>query len=126
MTDTPRSVLIVEDDPVTREMYGEFLQSIGFRTHAAEDGRLGFTMFRDLQPDLILLDVNMPEGGGVEMFRRVRNTFEGRDTPVLFVTGESLETHKKELMGKHSYVLQKPIARETLQKFIDKLFGAGG
>jgi CheY-like chemotaxis protein len=73
MTESPL-VLIVDDARDNREPYVEYLQSQGFRTREAETGRGALEQARRYNPDVILLDMRLPDLAGVEVTRRLRAT----------------------------------------------------
>ena len=76
-------ILIVDDDPSIREIVGLVLQDEGYGIETATDGLKGLEQFYKVQPDLIILDVKMPEMDGWETLRRVR---EISNCPVIMLT----------------------------------------
>ena len=67
-----RTILVVDDEPTLRETVVDALEADGFRVIAAADGREALARFRADQPDLILLDLMLPELSGVEVCRIIR------------------------------------------------------
>ena len=67
-----RTILVVEDEPTLRETLAEALETDGFRVVTAADGREALTRFRADRPDLVLLDLMLPELSGVEVCRIIR------------------------------------------------------
>ncbi|MCH8062258.1 MAG: response regulator, partial [Chloroflexi bacterium] len=65
-------ILIVEDDASIREIVGRVLQEEGYRIETATNGLIGLEQFYKVLPDLIILDVKMPEMDGWETLRRIR------------------------------------------------------
>ena len=80
-------VLIVDDEPVARLLAREALQQSGWLVEEAENGRLGLDAFTRRRPDLVLLDVLMPEMDGFAVCAELRRLPEGMHTPVLIMTG---------------------------------------
>lgn len=80
-------VLVVDDDPTMRLLIGESLQQAGFAIEEAEDGLPALTAFERLQPDIVLLDVNMPGMDGFTVCTELRRMPVGNGIPVLMVTG---------------------------------------
>ena len=80
-------VLIVDDDQFVRVVFSDALGKGGFRTATACDGVEALARFRELAPDLVLLDLLMPKRDGFETCRDIRALPQGRHTPVLMVTG---------------------------------------
>lgn len=78
------SILIVDDEASIRELVATSLRFIGFRVDAATTGREALWMIADDPPDLIVLDVNLPDIDGFEVCRRLRG--QGGDIPVIFLT----------------------------------------
>lgn len=80
-------VLVVDDDPGMRLLMGESLEQAGFVVEEAEDGLSALATFERLQPDLVMLDVNMPGMDGFTVGTQLRKLPGGSGTPVLMVTG---------------------------------------
>lgn len=80
-------VLMIEDDHVLRLVAREALEQAGFQVEEAENGRLGLETIATLQPDLVLMDVMMPELDGFATCAALRKLPGGTDIPVLFMTG---------------------------------------
>jgi signal transduction histidine kinase len=88
MMDNSRpTVLVVDDDPVARLLAREALEQSGWSVEEAENGRLGLEVFLKRRPDLILLDIMMPEMDGFTVCAELRKLPEGIHTPVLIMTG---------------------------------------
>ncbi len=81
------TVLIVDDDTVARLLAREALEQSGWSVEEAENGRLGVESFIQHHPDLVLLDIMMPEMDGFTACAELRRLPEGRHTPVLIMTG---------------------------------------
>ena len=79
-------VLVVEDDPVSSITITKILEKKGFRVTQAEDGRKGFSAFLEDLPDLILMDVLMPEMDGFATTQAIRNYEQERAIPILMLT----------------------------------------
>ena len=82
-------ILVVDDDATNRELLQEFLVAEGLEVATASDGRSSLEAFARLEPDLVLLDVNMPFMDGFEVCRRLKSNPETRLTPVVLVTALS-------------------------------------
>ncbi|OQW33139.1 MAG: hypothetical protein A4E19_07310 [Nitrospira sp. SG-bin1] len=88
MTDERRpTVLIIDDDTVARLLAREALEQSGWSVEEAENGRLGLEAFIKRPPDLVLLDILMPEMDGFAVCTELRKLPEGIHTPVLIMTG---------------------------------------
>ena len=80
-----KKVLTVDDDEFVREILAAYLEDSGYEVLQAENGRLGLEIFRREAPDLVMLDLRMPEMDGLEVLGRI--TEESPDTPVILVSG---------------------------------------
>lgn len=83
-------ILIVEDNEDNRDLLSRRLQRRGFEVVTATDGRAGLVMARSEKPDLILMDMNMPDLDGWEATRQLKALEEVRDVPVLALTAHAL------------------------------------
>ncbi len=81
------TVLIVDDDAIARLLAREALEQSGWLVTEADNGRLGVEAFVHHRPDLVLLDIMMPEMDGFAVCAELRRMPEGRHTPVLMMTG---------------------------------------
>ena len=98
-------VLIVEDEPDIAELLEVYLRREQFRTERASTGPAAVQLHRTARPDLVLLDVNLPEFDGFEVLRRIRETAQ---TPVIMVTAfaQDLEKLLGLKMGADDYVVK--------------------
>jgi len=80
----------VEDDPSTREMIRRTLEQDGWTVCEAENGRVGIERLAESRPELILLDLMMPEMDGFEFLRELRKQDAFVDIPVIVVTAKEL------------------------------------
>jgi len=105
-------VLVVDDDPNILELYTEILSKAGFEIQTAEDAIGAVTKFQDFKPALLILDVDMPAGGGRKVFERLRIQMAAA-TPILFSTASpaSVEDLTKNL---NVLVLKKPLTPGVL------------
>ncbi len=105
-------ILIVDDDIELRELIGFALRQAGYLVVAAADGAEALTVFDREQPDLLILDVNLPQISGLEVCRRVRET---ATTPIMMLTVRSSEEDQVQGldMGADDY-LTKPFSPRTL------------
>lgn len=104
-------VLIVEDDNVLQEMYLEKFEMNGFNVESASTGREGLESLEQKKPDIILLDILMPDMNGLEMLKEMKKTKEHRDIPVVLLTnlGESKIDMDQELsfaLGIKDYLIK--------------------
>ena len=101
-------LLLIEDESETREVLLRGLEKDGWTINAAENGLVALAQLTDVVPDLILLDLAMPQMDGFEFLSELRGSEQWRDIPVVVVTSEELtEDESSRLDGKVEAVLRK-------------------
>ncbi len=111
-----RKILIVEDDPGIQMSLQDEFESEGYHVFVANDGAKGLTMTKEKKPDLIILDIMLPELDGYEVCKRLRK--EGNNTPIIMLTVKDTEIDKVlglEL-GADDYVTKPFSLRELLAR----------
>src|SRR6476659_4234724 len=92
-------IAIIEDDQAISQMYRIKFESEGYQVETAENGKLGLALCEALKPDIVLLDLMMPEMNGDEMLAHMRKTAWGKNIKVIILTNvgeqEMPETIKK-------------------------------
>ena len=86
-----RTILVVDDEPTLRETLAEALDADGFRVLTAADGREALSRFREHQPDLVVLDLMLPELSGIEVCRIIRAE---SGVPIVMLTAKTSELDK--------------------------------
>jgi DNA-binding response OmpR family regulator len=109
------TVLIVDDEPLVREILSRYLTREGFAVAIASDGREALERWRAEHPDLVLLDLMLPEVNGLEVFRRARET---NDTPVIMLTakGEEADRLVGLEIGADDYIVKPFSPREVVAR----------
>jgi adenylate cyclase len=122
-TDRAPRALVIEDDETTRLMLGRLLKGEGWEVSEAKNGKVGLERLLNEPPDLILLDLMMPEMDGFEFLAQMRRDPEHDKTPVIIVTAADLDADaRRRLDGGVSHILQKAAyAREELLDQIRRL-----
>lgn len=90
-------IAIIEDDRLIAEMYRMKFESTGFSVDVAENGLSGLKMISDIKPDLILLDLTLPDIGGDEVLEKIREIPTSLATPVIILTNMDDESAPKRL-----------------------------
>src|SRR5690348_18484124 len=105
-------VLVIDDDADIRGLVAELLGRAGLEVEGAPDGRVGLRAFHKSPPDLVLLDVSMPELDGWQTLERIRDL---SDVPVIMLTarGAELERVRGLQAGADDYMV-KPFGRQEL------------
>ena len=113
----PKKILVVDDEPEVRDLMEHFLADKGFEVRAAENGRLGLKVLETFTPDLVLLDMHMPELDGVGTLRELARRWPA--LPVIMVpVNEDVETTARLLqLGAADYV-PKPFDLDYLEQAI--------
>lgn len=81
-------IAIIEDDPAISQMYRFKFEADGYDVETAENGKLGLDLAKNMKPDIILLDLMMPEMNGDEMLKLMRATPWGKDIKVVILTNK--------------------------------------
>ncbi|MBI3374586.1 MAG: response regulator [Betaproteobacteria bacterium] len=103
-----RRVLVVDDDDMMRRGMRLALEQDGWQVSEAENGRVALARLAETRPDIIMLDLMMPEMDGFEFLVEMRSRAEWRDIPVLVVTAKDLSAEERSrLNGEVEHVLQK-------------------
>lgn len=117
-------ILVVEDDADLRRILSLQLQRLGFRVAEAANGREGFDLAKNLHPDLLLLDLMMPEMDGFQVLKRVRCIDALAQTPVLILTASHDDHHRKKgLSHMANGFMTKPYTSEQLRTEIERVLG---
>jgi DNA-binding response OmpR family regulator len=87
-------IVIVDDEETIRELVSDVLEAEKFKVIKCADTEEGYKRIIKSKPDLIILDVKMPQIGGIELCRLIRETAETKNIPVIMLTVESTETDK--------------------------------
>ncbi len=108
-------LMVVEDDPLNLKTIEKILTDAGYRVHPAQNGRQCLEDVTTVRPDLVLMDINMPDLNGIETCRRLKSGMATRNLPVIFVTGSSDDHHLESAFsaGGCDFV-RKPIGRIEL------------
>ena len=127
-----RKVLVVDDEPDAVEFVTEILIDLeGYSVISAEDGVKGLEKARAEEPDLIILDVQMPRKDGFAVFSDLKKDPATKDIPVIMLTGVTARTGLKlsaEDMGEYwgtepEVYVEKPIDPGELQQAVEKILG---
>lgn len=120
-------ILLVEDNELNRDMLSRRLQRRGYQVDLAADGKEGLQMADASMPDLILLDLSLPEMDGWEVLRRLKEHPRMKIIPVIALTAHALVTDRNRALeaGFDDYDI-KPVEMPRLLKKIELLLNSGG
>ena len=120
-----KTILIVEDDPNISELVQMYLEKEGYSTRVASDGGQGIDLFRQVRPDLVLLDIMLPVMDGWSVLRTIR---QDSKTPVIMLTakGETIDKVAGLEMGADDYIVKPFEMKELLARVHAVLRRLGG
>ncbi len=127
MAEDVKTILVVDDDPDTRTFLTTVLEDNGYKTLTAEDGNQALAKIEQTTPDLIALDITMPEKSGVAVYRKVKEDNNLKKVPVIIITGVSNEFEKfissrRQVPPPEDYI-SKPVDPDDLIKKVRRLLG---
>ncbi|CAO3413039.1 Polar-differentiation response regulator DivK [Azospirillum endophyticum] len=118
-----KTVLIVEDNELNMKLFHDLLEAHGYGTLQTREGKEALRLARQHRPDLILMDIQLPEVSGLEVTRWIKDDPELRSIPVVAVTAFAMKGDEEKIRqgGCEDYVA-KPISvvkfLETVKKFL--------
>jgi CheY-like chemotaxis protein len=128
----PKKILVIDDEPDMIAFLATLLEDNGYETISAVDGEEGLEKVKSEKPDLITLDLLMPNKTGIKMFRELRKDAEIADTPVVMVTGFGKDdvpsmdfkewVQKRAIRAPEAYI-EKPVDKDVLLDAIKKAVG---
>jgi two-component system response regulator ArlR len=119
-------VAIIEDDQAISQMYRIKFETEGFEVEIADNGKLGLELVEKLKPDIILLDLMMPEMNGDEMLERLRKTSWGKDMKVVILTnmGEQEVPDRVKELGVSAIILKADMTPRQVAELIKEQLAA--
>jgi CheY-like chemotaxis protein len=123
MTISQRTVVVVEDEADAAEMFAEMMRVNGFRVVKSYSSGPAINVIAHEMPDLVILDVMMPDISGLEVLKFMRREPQLAQTPVIVISAKSMPSDIKIGMdaGASAY-LTKPVGFLDLKQAIDKVF----
>lgn len=122
-----KKILVIDDEGAIRYLLEGQLRRAGFMVYAAADGPSGLALLPTFQPDLVILDIMMPEMDGFEVCRRIRCHSQAADTPIIFLSGSSTPEYKRLAfeLGADDFLV-KPFQTDELPARIEAVFRRRG
>jgi DNA-binding response OmpR family regulator len=117
-------IAIIEDDAVIRQMYRMKFENEDFEVQVADNGKDGVTLVEHMRPDIILLDIHMPEMNGDEALAKIRSAPWGKDIPVIVLTNLGEEESPKNIrsLGIDGYIVKADYTpKQVVARVIDTL-----
>lgn len=118
------NILVVDDSPTEQHVLRTTLEGAGYQVSSAPDGAAGVKMAMEIKPDLILMDVVMPNMNGFQATRQLSKQAETADIPIIIVTTKDQETDKTwaKRQGARDYMV-KPVNKAELLAKIKQILG---
>jgi DNA-binding response OmpR family regulator len=118
-------IAIIEDEHVIAEMYKMKLSNDGYQVEVANNGAEGFDLIKAFSPDLVLLDLRMPEMSGDEMLEKVRQTSWGSKPRVIVLTNISRDEAPSTLrfLGVDRYVVKAHHTPAQVVSIVEEILG---
>lgn len=117
-----RRILVVEDDLLNRMFYCEVLQREGYEVREVDDGAVVMDNARAFDPELVIMDINLPHVSGLELIERLKADSKLSEAPVLAITAYvgRVEEQRIREAGAAEY-LSKPVSMKTFVNAIERL-----
>lgn len=114
-----KKVLIVEDNELNMKLFHDLLEAHNIETIQTRDGRLAFDIAKENRPDLIIMDIQLPEVSGLDITKRIKEDPELRSIPVIAVTAFAMKGDEQKIRegGCEDYI-SKPISVTTFLEVV--------
>lgn len=118
-------IAIVEDDPAISQMYRFKFEAEGYTVETADNGKLGLELAETMKPDIILLDLMMPEMTGDQMLEQMRKSDWGKDIKVIILTnmGEQEIPPKVKQLGVSGVILKADMTPRQVAEIVKQRLG---
>lgn len=119
-----KTVLIVEDNELNMKLFNDLLEAFGYRTVKTRDGRQALPLAREHKPDLIVMDIQLPEISGLDVTKMLKDDPALAGIPVLAVTAFAMRGDEQKIRaGGCDAYLSKPISVATFLDTIKRFIG---
>lgn len=119
-----KKILIVEDNELNMKLFHDLLEVHGYTTLQTKDGREALQLAREHRPDLILMDIQLPEVSGLEVTKWIKEDDELKSIPVIAVTAFAMKGDEEKIRsgGCEAYIA-KPISVNSFLETIQTVLG---
>lgn len=120
----PKKILIVEDNDLNLKLFRDLLEANGYQTVETKEGINATELVRRERPDLILMDIQLPEISGLDVTRKIKSDKSICDIPIIAVTAFAMKDDEEKILraGCEAYI-SKPISivsfLETVKRFLN-------
>lgn len=118
-----KKILIVEDNELNLKLFRDLLGAHGYDTYETKEGMEAISLARNIHPDLILMDIQLPEISGLDITKRIKADSEVSDIPIIAVTAFAMKDDEEKILraGCEAYI-SKPISivhfLSTVRRFL--------
>jgi two-component system cell cycle response regulator DivK len=121
----PKTVMIVEDNDLNMKLFNDLLRANGYDTLPMRNGHEALETLKEAKPDLIIMDIQLPEISGLEVTRIIKQDERLRDIPVIAVTAFAMKGDEERIrQGGCEGYLSKPISVSTFVETVRTYVGA--
>ena len=119
-------IAIIEDDLAIAQMYRLKFEAEGYKVEIAENGKLGLELCEEMKPDLVLLDLMMPEMNGDEMLEKMRSTDWGKEIKVIILTnvGQQEAPDQLQKLQVSAYIVKAEMTPKQVSELAKKELAA--
>lgn len=119
-------IAIIEDDQAISQMYRMKFEAEGYDVETAANGKVGLQLAEEMNPDIILLDLMMPEMSGDEMLAKMRETDWGKDINVIILTnmGEQEAPEELKSLGVKKFIVKAEMTPRQVAEMVKSELGA--
>ena len=117
-------ILMIDDDADFSALASAHFSRLGYAVTLAQDGKDGLAKARALRPDVVFLDIMMPEMNGIEVLRELKAADETAEVPVIVMSGKYMDSGMTDLFaqeGNFKAFFAKPVVLAQLQKKVEEL-----
>ena len=126
MSQDQKTVIVVEDEPDAAELFAEMMRVSGFRVLKTYSSTPAISLIAKELPDVVILDIMMPDISGLEVLRFMRRETQLQDTPVIVVSARSMPSDIQEgLEAGATIYLTKPVGYLDLKQAVDQVMNEG-
>ncbi len=113
-------VLVIEDRPVQAKLISKMLELLGYEAQSALSAREALTAMRGFKPQVVLLDIGLPDADGYQLADLIHKDLEFKSVPIIAVTGYDSDEDKSKLVGIDLHLV-KPITADDLRSAFSRL-----
>ncbi len=119
MSPLDKTVLVVEDNDINMRLYRAVLEALGYNILQAKDGMEGWRIAREHRPDLILMDIKLPDVSGLEVTKRLKADETLKSIPVIAITAFAMEGDEEKMLegGCDAYIAKPVFLADFRQTF---------